>query len=111
LSSIIPINGRFGCWVLISAHVSSEFLNTDIGRPFWRTPSVRMAALIYLMFAILALLMALSARRSLRHFRMDHEIGVAQPAEPVVPIAAGIRCFRDRGGEGGDDGAGFFEIA
>jgi len=69
LSSIIPINGRFGCWVLISAHVSSEFLNTDIGRPYWQTDYVRMAALIYLVFAVLALLMALSARRALRHFR------------------------------------------
>ncbi len=42
---------------------------------------------------------------------LDHEIGVAQPAEAIIPVASRFRRFRDRGGVGGDDGAGLLEIA
>ncbi|WP_158240697.1 sensor histidine kinase [Telmatospirillum siberiense] len=69
LTSIIPINGRRGCWVLVSANNSSAFLSTAFGRPYWQTDNVRMAALIYLVFAALALLVAIGIRRALRHFR------------------------------------------
>ena len=39
--------------------------------------------------------------------RRDREIGIAQPAEAVIPIAFGAGMFRDRGGERGDNAAGF----
>jgi len=69
LTSIIPINTRHGCWVLTSTHVTSEFLNTSIGQPYWKTRAVRIAALIYLVLAVLAVLMAASIWISLRRFR------------------------------------------
>lgn len=69
LTSINPINGRAGCWALISANNSSAFLSSAFGRPYWQTDNVRMAAIIYLVFAILAGLVAISVRRALRHFR------------------------------------------
>ncbi|MFV3129079.1 sensor histidine kinase [Niveispirillum sp. KHB5.9] len=69
LTSVIPIQGRRGCWVLVSADNSSALLNTAFGRPYWQTDNVRMAALIYLVFAGLALLMAWRMRGALRHFR------------------------------------------
>ncbi len=68
LTSVIPIQTRWGCWVLISAHATSEFLKTSIGLPFWQTPEIRMAAFIYILGAFLALVIALSVRRSVRHF-------------------------------------------
>ena len=51
LTSIIPIKNARGCWVLTSTHTTSEFLNTSIGRPYWETRAVRVAAGIYLVLA------------------------------------------------------------
>ena len=76
LTSIIPIKTANGCWVLTSTHTTSEFLNTSIGRPYWETRAVRVAAGIYLVLAILAVLAAVSIWLSLRRFReVADEIG------------------------------------
>jgi two-component system sensor histidine kinase ChvG len=76
LTSIIPIKTVRGCWVLTSTHTTSEFLNTSIGRPYWETRAVRVAAGIYLVLAILAMLAAISIFLSLRRFReVADEIG------------------------------------
>jgi len=69
LTAIIPIKDRNGCWVLTSTHNTSEFLNTSIGRHYWETRAVRVAALIYLVLVILAVLAAVSIWLSLRRFR------------------------------------------
>jgi two-component system sensor histidine kinase ChvG len=69
LTSVIPIRTTAGCWVLTSTHTTSEFLNTSIGRPYWETREVRFAAAIYVVLAIMALLVAISIRLSLRRFR------------------------------------------
>jgi two-component system sensor histidine kinase ChvG len=69
LTSIIPIRTAAGCWVLTSTHATSEFLNTSIGRPYWETREIRVAAVIYLVLALVALLVAISIRLSLRRFR------------------------------------------
>ena len=54
---------------LTSTHTTSEFLNTSIGRPYWETREIRVAAAIYLVLAVIALLVAVSIRLSLRRFR------------------------------------------
>jgi len=69
LTSIMPIRTAAGCWVLTSTHATSEFLNTSIGRPYWETREIRFAAVIYLVLAVVALLVAVSIRLSLRRFR------------------------------------------
>jgi two-component system, OmpR family, sensor histidine kinase ChvG len=82
LTSIIPINDKSGCWVLTSTHATSEFLNTSIGQPYWKTPAVRVAALIYLVLALLAALAAVSIWLSLRRFRdVAREIGQGRIGE------------------------------
>ena len=43
--------------------------------------------------------------------RMDDEIGIPQPAEPVVPVALGIRNLGDRGRHRRDDRPAFLEVA
>jgi len=76
LTSIIPIKTANGCWVLTSTHTTSDFLNTSIGRPYWETRAVRIAAGIYLVLALLAVLAAVSIFLSLRRFReVADEIG------------------------------------
>ena len=69
LTSLIPIQTRSACWALVSSHTTSEFLYTSIARPFWKTPEVRIAASIYVLLALLALLIATSVWRNVRHFR------------------------------------------
>lgn len=69
LTSLVPIQTRWGCWALVSSHTTSEFLYTSIARPFWKTPEVRIAASIYVLLALLAVLIATSVWRNVRHFR------------------------------------------
>ncbi|MFC3673984.1 sensor histidine kinase [Ferrovibrio xuzhouensis] len=69
LTAVLPIQSRWGCWVLVSSHPATEFLNISIGRSYWQTREVRIAAAIYLAFALLATLVAVSVWRSLHHFR------------------------------------------
>lgn len=68
LTAVVPIKTRWGCWALVTAHTTAEFLNTAIGRPYWQTPEMRFAAMIYLVLALLAVLTVLSVRRNLRRF-------------------------------------------
>jgi two-component system sensor histidine kinase ChvG len=69
LTSVIPIITGAGCWALISSHSSTEFMHTAVGRPFWTTDDVRLAAFVYMASGILAVLIALSVRQALQHFR------------------------------------------
>lgn len=69
MTSVVPIQSRWGCWVLLSAHPTSEFLNISIGRSYWQTREIQVAAAIYFVFALLAILVTVSVWRSLHHFR------------------------------------------
>jgi two-component system, OmpR family, sensor histidine kinase ChvG len=82
MTSLLPIQSRWGCWILISAHPTTEFLNISIGRSYWQTREVRIAAAIYFAFALLAILIALSVWRSLHHFRkVAHEVRQGRTAD------------------------------
>ena len=103
LTSIIPIKSKAGCWVLTSTHNTSEFLNTSIGRPYWETRAVRIAAGIYLVLALLAMLAAVSIWLSLRRFReVAHEIGEGRIGDyafsqrNIVPELAGVARVFDK---------------
>ncbi|HEX6958807.1 MAG TPA: HAMP domain-containing sensor histidine kinase [Ferrovibrio sp.] len=88
MTALQPIQTRWGCWVLISAHPVSEFLNVSIGRSYWQTQEIRIAAAIYFTFALLAILIAWSVWRSLHHFR--------RVARQVRQGRADGRTFADR---------------
>ena len=102
VTSIVPITGRQGCWVLITATNSSDFLRTAYGRPFWQTENVRMAAAIYLVFALIAVLMALNMRGALRRFRaVAREIrrggdNATFASRNTLPELAGVAADFDR---------------
>ncbi|MCW5569026.1 MAG: HAMP domain-containing histidine kinase, partial [Dokdonella sp.] len=103
LTSLIPIKTGSGCWVLIPTHSTAEFLDTSIGRPYWQTREIRLAAMIYIVMAAVALLVAISIRRSLRRFRdVAHEIrqgrigDYAFTARNVVPELSSVASDFDR---------------
>lgn len=103
LTSLVPIKAHTGCWLLVSVHNTAEFLDTSIGRPYWRTPEIRFAALSYLAFAILAALMAVSVSRSLKHFsRVTRQMRKGRIAGPsfadhkVAPELTSVAMEFDR---------------
>lgn len=102
LTSVIPIQTRLGCWVLIGSHSTAEFLDTSIARPYWQTPAVRFAAAIYLALAALSFLIAYSLWRNVWNFRVaareiregrghDHSFG----SRSVVPEFASVAADFD----------------
>ena len=69
LTSMIPIQTRAGCWVLVASHRTSDFLNTRIGKPYWQQPEIHLALVIYLGMAAVMALIAWSVWRHIRRFR------------------------------------------
>lgn len=88
MTSVNPIQGKLGCWVLVSTNNSTALLSTAYGRPYWQTDAVRMAAAIYLAFAVMAVLVALRMRGALRQFR--------RVAREIRSGPAGGAAFADR---------------
>jgi len=68
LTSILPLQAPAGCWAVISAAPASDLLGTAIGRPYWQSPEVQVAALVYIVMALLALGLLLGIWRSLGRF-------------------------------------------
>ncbi|HYC01775.1 MAG TPA: HAMP domain-containing sensor histidine kinase [Azospirillaceae bacterium] len=68
LTSITPINTRFGCWAVVTSHAAEGYLGATAGRPYWKTPEVQAAALVYLAMAALVLVLFLEVWRNLRRF-------------------------------------------
>jgi two-component system sensor histidine kinase ChvG len=69
MTSLIPLQTRWGCWILLSSHTTSEFLYTTVDRPLWKTPESKVAALFYVAAALLVMLVVIGVARSLRHFQ------------------------------------------
>jgi len=82
LTSVVPVRTAQGCWALVISHSTAEFLDTSIGKPYWQSPEVSVAAMIYLALALITLLTSLSVWRSIRTFGS---------------VARQIRRGRDRG--------------
>lgn len=68
LVSLHAVNTTVGCWVIITSSAAADFLGTGIGRPYWKTPEIRLAAIIYLLMAVFVVLLFLDGARSLRRF-------------------------------------------
>ncbi len=86
LTSVTPVNTAFGCWALVTSHTADGYLESSLGRPYWSTPVVQAAALIYVVMAGLVMVLLLGVWRNLVRFR--------DLARDIV--GGGI------GGEGGD---------
>ena len=68
LVSLHSINTAAGCWVLITSTVAEDFLGTGIGRPYWQTPEMTLASIIYLLMAACIVMIFLDVWRSIRGF-------------------------------------------
>jgi len=68
LTSITPINTQFGCWALVTSYQSEAYLGSSIGQPYYNTPEVRAAGMIYLIMALLVTAIFVGIWRNLRSF-------------------------------------------
>ncbi|RDD62948.1 sensor histidine kinase [Ferruginivarius sediminum] len=68
LTSVSPVQTLAGCWAVITSHGTDDALGAALGKPYWQTPEVRLAALIYVVMALLVLAMFFGVWRSLRRF-------------------------------------------
>ena len=68
LTSLVPILTRAGCWVIITSSTAQDILGTSIGQPYWKTPQVRVAAVIYLLMALFVIWLFGDIWRSLLRF-------------------------------------------
>ena len=76
LTSITPLNTDSGCWAIIISQTTEAYLGSSIGRPYWNTPEVRVAAMIYLASAVLILALFVGVWRNLSQFgRLARHIG------------------------------------
>lgn len=104
LTSITPVRTPFGCFALVTAHSAPRFLGGSLGRPYWRTPEVQAALVIYLAMAGIMLAVVYGVRQSLRRFGgLARAIATGDPggagsfvARNTVPELEGVAEDFDR---------------
>ena len=69
LSALVPIQSGETCFVIITSHTGSGFLETALGRPFWRTETLQVAAIMYAVMAALVVWLFADAWHNLQQFR------------------------------------------
>ncbi|HUN51096.1 MAG TPA: HAMP domain-containing sensor histidine kinase [Candidatus Sulfotelmatobacter sp.] len=68
LTSVNPIQVASGCWVAVASQSSAGFLGSSVGRPYWQTTELEIAALAYAVLVAAILVIFLGIWRSLHHF-------------------------------------------
>ena len=68
VTAVTPVMTRLGCWAVVASLSEDAFSSAHLGQPYWATPVVRVAALIYLAMAIVTFSTLVSVRGGLREF-------------------------------------------
>lgn len=68
LTSITPVRTDRGCWALIISHSAESVAAMGLGKPYWQSREVQLAAIIYLVMALLVIALFLGLWRNLRRF-------------------------------------------
>jgi two-component system, OmpR family, sensor histidine kinase ChvG len=68
LTSISPVQTPGGCWALVISSLLDSLGERELGLPYWRSPEVQVAALIYLGLAAFVLVLFFDLWRSLLRF-------------------------------------------
>ncbi len=70
LTSMTPVHIGNRCWVVITSEATEAVLATSIGQPVWLTPTVRLAALIYFLSALIVAWFFVDIWRNIDRFRV-----------------------------------------
>jgi two-component system sensor histidine kinase ChvG len=68
VTAVTPLSTAAGCWAVIASFSVDAFPSVHLGQPYWATPPVLIAALIYLAMAVITFATLLSVRGGLRRF-------------------------------------------
>lgn len=68
VTAVTPLATAAGCWAVVASFSADAFPSAHLGQPYWATPAVRLAAVIYLMMAVITFSTLFSIRRSLSRF-------------------------------------------
>jgi two-component system sensor histidine kinase ChvG len=70
VTAVTPLSTAAGCWAVVASFSEDAFPAAHLGQPYWATPPVLIAALIYLMMAAITFATLLSVRGGLRRFAL-----------------------------------------
>jgi two-component system sensor histidine kinase ChvG len=103
VTSLTPLKTASGCWAIVTSFAAGSLFGSHLGVPYWATPEVKLAAIIYLAMVVLTLTTFLSVRRGLRHFTeraraiRDHGPGAGRfAAQNEIPELGAVAEEFDR---------------
>jgi two-component system sensor histidine kinase ChvG len=68
VTSVTPLQSPAGCWAVVTSFAAASLPGAPLGRPYWASPEVRAAAVIYLAMVLLTFTTFWSIRRGLKRF-------------------------------------------
>ena len=68
VTAVTPLATAAGCWAVVASFSEDAFSDAHLGQPYWATPAVRFAAMIYLVMAAITFSTLISVRGGLRRF-------------------------------------------
>ena len=69
LTSVTPVHVGDMCWLIITSQTEPAILSTSIGQPVWKTPTIQIAALIYVLSTIIVGWVFVDIWRNIDRFR------------------------------------------
>jgi len=70
VTAVTPVSTAAGCWAVVASFSEDAFPGAHLGRPYWATPPVIIAAVIYVTMAAITFATLLSVRGGLRRFAL-----------------------------------------
>src|ERR1700686_2435466 len=68
VTAVTPLLTAAGCWAVVASFSAGAFPAAHLGQPYWSTPTVQIAAAVYLAMLVIALSTLLGIGRALRRF-------------------------------------------
>jgi two-component system sensor histidine kinase ChvG len=68
VTAVTPLLTPAGCWAVVASFAANAFPSAHLGEPYWATPAVRLAAVIYLAMAAITFSTLIGVRGGLARF-------------------------------------------
>jgi len=68
VTSVTPLQTQSGCWAVVTSFPAGIAAGATLGRPYWKSPEMRIAAMFYLGMILLVFTTFWTIRRGLRRF-------------------------------------------
>jgi two-component system sensor histidine kinase ChvG len=102
VTSVTPLRTPAGCWAVVTSFSAVSIPGAPLGRPYWASPEVRVAAVIYLAMVLLTFTTFWSIRQGLKRFAerasaiRERRPGGSFGAQDDVPELADVADEFDR---------------